>query len=382
MTEKNAPDSRLAAIFDEAIAARAFPGGVVWLAHDDTLHAHAAWGTTAYEAEYSCAATTQTIYDIASVSKLFTMTVALICAREAGIAIETPIKRFLPDWKPPANSAAHDITVRQLLHHTSGIEIAIQSFAPRPTIECHAVAANHHALATSDWISRIAQSPLHAAPGERVLYSCTNYFLLGRLVEAWSKISLDENIENRLLQPLGMNNTSFHPLEKWSLEQIAPAEIDEDTGRPWHGVAHDEAARAWMASEGSACGNSGLFSSASDLARFARLWLDEGQWNGEQIINGEDVRRALNDTVRAATYNQGLGWHQDVSSWMSLRAPRGTAGHAGFTGPTLFLCPSTRHVAIMLDNRVYPTRHGPVRMRFHRQVAQWLFERDGHDQGE
>lgn len=370
------PNSRLVAIFDEAMATRAFPGGVVWLAHGEHLLAHAAFGTTAYKDKYSCAVTSETIYDIASISKLFTMTIVLICAREAGIGIETPIKLFLPAWNPPAGSAAHDITIRQLLNHSSGIEIAIQSFAPRPTIAGHAVKANHQAVATSEWISRIAQAPLGAAAGERVLYCCTNYFLLARLVEAWSNRSLDENIENRLLKPLKMTRTGFHPLDNFSLEQIAPAEIDEATGKPWHGVAHDEAARAWMDCEGSACGNSGLFSTAADEARFARLWLDEGKSNGSQIIEVEDVRRALSDTVRAGTYNQGLGWHQDVSSWMSLQAPSGTSGHAGFTGPTLFLSPATRHVGIMLDNRVYPTRHGPIRMRFHRQVAQWLFAQE------
>lgn len=369
----SAADLQLAAIFDEAIATRAFPGGVAWLARGERLLAHAAFGTTAYEDKYSCGATTDTIYDIASISKLFTMTVALIIAREAGIGIETPIRKFLRDWNPPSGSAAREITIRQLLNHTSGIEIAIQSFAPRPTIAGHAVAANHQQVPTSQWIERIAQSPLQGAPGERVLYSCTNYFLLARLVEAWSNCSLDDLIETHLLKPLAMERTSFYPLDNFSLDQIAPAEIDEATGKPWHGVPHDEAARVWMEQEGSACGNSGLFGTASDLARFARLWLDEGQSNGAQIIAIEDVRRALRDTVGAENYNQGLGWHEDVSGWMSLQAPRGTAGHAGFTGPTMFLCPATRHVGIMMDNRVYPTRHGPIRMRFHRQVAQWLW---------
>ena len=84
------------------------------------------------------------------------------------------------------------------------------------------------------------------------------------------------------------------------------------------------------------------------------------------------TRRARSETVRADGYDQGLGWWLDVSSWMSLQAPHGTAGHGGFTGPTMFISPS-RHICIVLNNRVYPTRDGPPRMRFHRYIAEWLF---------
>lgn len=341
-------------VFDAAIETRTFPGGVVWLSHGDHVLAHEAFGTTAYEAEYSKLVTTQTLYDIASLSKLFTATVVLIAAREEAISIDAPLARFLPVF---GSADKCGITIRQLLDHSSGIEIAVQALIATPT---------------ATWISQIAQAPLHAPPGERVLYSCTNYFLLGRLAELWTGQSLDGFINERLLHPLNMNRTRFRPLEHWAADEIAPTELVGETEEPWHGVVHDEAARTWEQENGTACGNAGMFSVAEDMANFACLWLDEGAYGRKQIIAAEDVRRALCETVRAQTYDQGLAWNLNVASWMSAAAPRGAAGHTGFTGPTMFIVPQTRHSCIILNNRVFPTRNGPNRMALHRQIAEWL----------
>jgi CubicO group peptidase (beta-lactamase class C family) len=341
-------------VFDAAVQARVFPGGITWLSRDEQLLAHEAFGTTAYEAEYSKPVTTQTLYDIASLSKLFTATATLIASRDEAISIDAPLARFLPDFGCIDKSG---ITIRQLLDHSSGIEIAVQALITTPT---------------TTWISQTAQAPLHAAPGERVLYSCTNYFLLARLVEMWTGQALDDFICQRLLEPLNMNRTCFRPLEQVAAAEIAPTELIDETERPWHGVVHDEAARTWEEENGTACGNAGMFSVAADLAKFARLWLDEGTVGRNQIIAVEDVRCALSETVPSQTYDQGLGWNLNVESWMSSLAPRGSAGHTGFTGPTMFIAPQTRHTCIILNNRVYPTRNGPNRTVFHRQIAEWL----------
>jgi CubicO group peptidase (beta-lactamase class C family) len=247
-------------VFDAAIETRTFPGGAVWLSHGDYVWAHESFGTTAYEAEYSKPVTKQTLYDIASLSKLFTATVVLIAAREAAILIDAPLARFLPTFN---SSDKATITIRQLLDHSSGIEIAVQALIATPT---------------ATWISQVAQAPLHAAPGGRVLYSCTNYFLLARLVELWTGQALDGFIHERLLDPLNMKRTCFRPLEHFAVDEIAPTELIGETEQPWHGVVHDEAARTWEQENGTACGNAGLFSVAEDMAKFARLWLDEGAY--------------------------------------------------------------------------------------------------------
>ena len=354
---------------ETAINERAFPGAVVFCARDGDLKIHAAYGTTAYDDAISREVKTNTIYDIASLSKLFTMTAVLSVARELKIDITNCVSRFLPDFE---YSNVQNITIRQLLNHTAGLGIEVQTL---------------HETPTESWLQQIVNAELRDVSGNSVKYSCTNYFVLARLIEIWTSQTLDKWIEKNIIAPLEMTHTTFRPLIEYSLEEIAPCEIDDITGEAWHGVAHDEAARVWMREQGSASGNSGLFSTAEDLAKFAQLWLDEGFANGRQIVDARDVRRAFDDTVRAEHYAQGLGWHQNVSSWMSLRAPLGTSGHAGFTGPTLWLTPShfasshgasstrtssTRCVCIVLNNRVYPSREGTPRFKFHRRVAEWL----------
>jgi serine-type D-Ala-D-Ala carboxypeptidase len=279
----------------------------------------------------------------------------LIAARENQISIEESLAKFLPDFH---GSDKRDITIRQLLNHTSGIEIAVQSLINEPC---------------ESWTKLIAAAPLGAAPGHRVLYSCTNYFLLARLVELWTQQKLDDFIAQRIFAPLGFSRTGFFPLRNFAPDQIAPTEILQGD-EPLVGVVHDEAARAWENEQGSAGGNAGMFGTADELARFCRLWLQDGAWENVQILHPHDVHFALRDTVRAESYNQGIGWHCDVPTWAAPPLCEGIAGHAGFTGPTMFIAPRTKHICIILNNRVYPTRNGPNRFPFHRQIARWMFE--------
>jgi len=349
--------SELNTLLEEAITNRIFPGASVWLARGDEIFAHAAFGTTAYDAHYSVPVTTETLYDIASITKLFTATAFLMAAREKKISIDTSLAHFLPDFNL---SDKREIRLRDLLQHNSGIEIAIQDLV---------------SISPGEWISRIAQAPLHAAPTTRVLYSCTNYFLLARVFEKFVKQPLDKWIHSRILHPLEMKRTHWTPLKKFSKKEIAPTEIAGKNVA--HGIVHDEAARAWQEYSGAAsCGNSGLFSTSRDLAKFAALWCNDGVYGKQQILAREDIDLALENPVEEVQggVRRGLSWQVNAKLYMSEKAPENSIGHAGFTGPTLWLNRSTRHVCIILNNCVYPSREGDNRFPVHRQIARWLIE--------
>lgn len=347
----------LDALLNEAIANRIFPGASVWLAHGEEVPVHAAYGTTAYDAPYSAPVTNDTLYDIASLTKLFTATAFFMAARENKISIETQLARFLPEFEV---ADKREIRLRDLMQHNSGIEIAIQDLTD---------------ISPEQWIARIAEAPLQAPPLTRVLYSCTNYFLLARVFEMVVGWALDDWIGERIIRPLGMERTTWTPLQGFSEDEIAPAEIEN--GVAHHGTVHDEAARAWQEYSGHvSCGNSGLFSTSGDLAKFATLWRDSGVFGGRQIIAREDVESALRNPVGevGGGLKRGLSWQVDSKLYMSEKAPPNSIGHAGFTGPTLWLSRETGHVCIIVNNRVYPLRDGDSRFPTHRQVARWLMK--------
>jgi len=341
----------------EAQDARVFPGATVWLSRGQKIAAHFASGTTAYDANYSAPVALDTIYDIASLSKLFTMTAWLMAARENKIEVETPIARFIPQR---SSTSFDDITIRDLLRHSSGITFAIQELENVPA---------------SQWNARIAAAPLGHKVGSKVHYSCTNYYLLARIIEIIAATPLHIFIADRILAPLQMWDTTFSPTEQYSLQQIAPTEIDKEDQTPHHGIVHDEAARSWQLQTGGACGNAGLFSTASDLARFARIWLEDGA----PILHETDARRAFSNTLPENQNLRGWCWQIDMLGFMSHLRPPQTVGHMGFTGPTLLLNPQTKHIAVVLNNRVYPTRDGPNRLSYHRRLAAWLFEKTGRE---
>jgi CubicO group peptidase (beta-lactamase class C family) len=347
----------LRAIANDAIARRIFPGAALFLSRGETCFAYEAFGATAYDAEYSRAVGTQTIYDLASLTKLFTATAFIIAAREAKVSASTLLFHFLPQFQ---SSDKREISLRHLLQHASGIEIAIQDLTE---------------YSPGEWVERIAAAPLHAAPDEKVLYSCTNYFLLARVIEKLCGDSLDDFITARVLRPLSAQRLTFYPLGEFPLNEIAPTEINDATGAPFHGVVHDEAARAWQEYSGRvSCGNAGLFGTAEEVTAFARLWCDNGVSHGQQVLEKSEIEAALAHplTEGESGTRRAWSWQMDARYFMSERAPEDSIGHAGFTGPTLWLNRSTRDVCVILNNRVFPTREGRERFPTHRRIARWL----------
>lgn len=350
-------NDRLEAVFESAIKKQIFPGSSVCFAQGENVRVHRAFGTTAYGAKYSQPVTVDTVYDVASLTKLFTATAFLIAARGDDLSVDTPLSRFFPEFSA-ADKAA--ITLRHLLHHNSGIRIAIQSLVGE---------------SPGSWVKSIADAELHAAPGKRVLYSCTNFFLLARVIDRLSGMALDDFLTQKVLSPLQMKRSSWKPLEQFAWEEIAPTAVVNGQGN--HGMIHDEAARVWQEYSGqNSCGNSGLFTTSGDLARFIELWQNAEQLANLQILREEEIEHALSDTVpeMEPAAKRGWGWQIDAPFFMSDAAPSGSAGHAGFTGPTLWLSSKQKQSCIILNNRIYPPEEPESRFPTHRRAARWFID--------
>lgn len=335
------PNSPFGAILQQGIDAGAFPGAVCHLSRGGETVCDEAVGNFGIEAPFLRAVTRETLYDLASVSKIYTLCATLATLRDAKIALDTPLSHFFPSFDAR-------ITIQLLMAHASGIGFAVQKL---------------EGVEAGDWTAQIAAAPLASQPATQVLYSCTNFFLLARLAEQISGDSLDSLVAKRICAPLGLRNTTFTPE---NLELVAPTERNE-TGF-YHGVVHDEAARSWRAQTGTGAGNAGLFAPAHEVARFARLWAEDGAG----VLHPEDAALAFEPLFPENAYHRGYGFQIGAAFYMSEAAPERTAGHTGFTGPSMLVTPGG-DVAVVLNNRVHPTRSGPERMPFHRRIAHAFF---------
>ncbi len=271
---------------------------------------------------------TDTPFDLASLTKLFT-TVAAVQQLERGtLGIDALVGAYVPEFRA---AAEHGITVRQLLTHTSGLRPEL------PLYDCPDDASRLAALC--------AEAPV-TEPGEYV-YSDLNMLLLQHVLERLTHRPLDALVREGITRPLGMTATGFGPRPD--------AAATEDQRKPWakadrgmlRGVVHDE--NAWAL--GGVAGHAGLFSTARDLAVFCRTLLCGGSYGRARILGP--------DFVELLFTGSGLGFAIDQPWFMGELAGRGAAGHTGFTGTSLVIDAATDTFLILLANTVHPRRRPP-----------------------
>ncbi len=349
--------SALDGIVQEAVKRDEIPGAVLLVEHRGRIVYRQAFGARAL-LPHREEMTTDTIFDLASLTKLIATTPSVLKLVERGkLRLNDPVARYLPEFDA---NGKDQITLRMLLTHTSGL-------APDPPLS--AAQAGNDAL----W-KEICGEQLLAPPGARFIYSDTGFIVLGKLVERVSGLRLDEYVSKNIFAPLGMRRTRFLPPSDW-LSRIAPTEeIDlpegakpgSGRGRVLRGIVHDPTARAM----GGVAGNAGLFSTADDLAIFCRMMLDGGRIPAEGGGPGNQ-RLFGNATIHKMTTPQtppwmpslrGLGWDID-SAYSAPRGelfPLGSFGHTGFTGTSLWLDPESQTFIILLANSVHPYERAPI----------------------
>jgi serine-type D-Ala-D-Ala carboxypeptidase len=295
-----------------------------------------------------------TIWDLASLTKVMGTATAMMRLVDAGkIDVDAPVQRYLPDWTGPGKSA---ITVRHLLTHSSGLP---------------AFKAYDRITTDRDSIDKLMfATPLDSAPGRAMIYSDIGGYLLGRIIARASGRSFDDYVES-FYSRLGMTETMFTPPASL-YPRIAPTEIDTLRGGLVRGKVHDE--RAYYL--GGVSGHAGLFSSANDLSKFARLLLNGGSAGDTSLVSPKTL--AIFSGYADSTFsNRGLGWQKPTlpgmkfstaGPWASSKAISSRAfGHTGFTGTSIIVDPANDLYIIMLSNRVNPTRNnqkiGAVRTR-------------------
>ena len=321
-----------------AIADGRCPGGVLWLEREGVAYTRAYGRRAVVPAPEPMSV--DTLFDAASLTKVIAGTPALMLLVERGqVDLDAPVARYLPEF---TGGGKESITVRQLLTHTSGL---------RPDIGLK-----------PDWSGReeclrlCCAEQLSAKPGEKIIYSDTGLILVGEIVRRVSGQPLDEFARQNLYRPLAMTDTGFNPPRE-KLPRIAPTEVENDV--PVRGIVHDPRARR----TGGVAGHAGLFTTAGDLARFARMMLNEGELDGVRVFKPETVRLMTSvQTPAGVNGRRGLGWDIDTgySGPRGKWFPLGSYGHTGWTGTSLWIDPFSRTFVIFLSNRNHPTEDGSV----------------------
>ncbi|MFI9209213.1 serine hydrolase [Streptomyces sp. NPDC053253] len=283
--------------------------------------------------------TEDTVFDLASVSKLFTSILAVQQIERGTLDLEAKVTAYLPEF---GGGGKQDVTVRQLLTHTSGFRSWIPLYR-EPTRE-----GKLRLL----W-NEIPASP----PGSAYLYSDLNLISLQLILEEITGHGLEVLLHDEITAPLGMHRTRFNPPLSWRPDIAAT----EDARRPWSGLdrgmvwgeVHDENAY----SLGGIAGHAGVFSCAWDLATLARTLLNGGAYGKARILSPESVTLMFTDFNTAFPGDEhGLGFELYQHWYMGAMATPHTAGHTGFTGTSLVLDPTTDAFLIVLGNSVHPVR--------------------------
>ena len=321
-------------IINQAIADGNIPGAVLLVGHNGKVIYRKAYGNRSLEPKRE-PMTLDTIFDLASLTKVIATTTAVMHLVEQGkVRLNDPVAKYLPEF---AQNGKEDITVRQLLTHYSGLA---------PDIELTPAFDSKEAA----FRLAFAETP-QQAPGAGFIYSDTNFIALGALVEKISGETLDSYTQKHIFMPLKMMHTRFLPPAAWRL-RIAPTEYDENE-HMLRGVVHDPRARRM----GGVAGHAGLFSSADDLAKFAQALLD----GGDGILSPLAVAKMTQpETPPSAPVLRGFGWDID-SPFSSNRGdllPVGSYGHTGFTGTSIWIDPTTQTYIILLTNSVHPRGKG------------------------
>jgi CubicO group peptidase (beta-lactamase class C family) len=319
-------------VIQRGISAGGYPGASVVVGRRGASVWQKGFGKLSWGQSGTPVSAERTIYDLASLTKVVGTTSALMVLYDEGkIHLDDPVSQYIPTF---VGGAKDRVTLRMLLEHRSGLPAGRDLWRM-----AHTPAEAREA---------VISTPLGCEPGRCYEYSDLGADMLGFVVEAVSGKGLDEFLEERVFQPLGMTDTHFHPSDSLRA-RIAPTETSPPRGYPLRGEVHDETAYAL----GGVAGHAGLFSTAADLAVFAQTMLDGGEYDGVRIFADSTVALF---TKRAAG-TRALGWDTcGGSGSCGQYLGEDAYGHTGFTGTSLWIDPEREMFVVLLTNRVHDAR--------------------------
>jgi CubicO group peptidase (beta-lactamase class C family) len=342
------------ALLQNAIAEHAFPAASVAITHKGKLIARRAFGRFTYEPD-APAATADSIFDVASLTKIVATTSMAMILYELGLLdLDMPAIALVPEFAAD-NPRNPEVTIRMLLAHSSGLPAHEKLFL--------------EAKNKDELLAAVFATQLTADPGSRAEYSDIGFIILGVALERLAEEPLDSFCRREVFGPLGMLHTAFRPPSAW--RDSIPPTVDDRAFRQRviQGEVYDENASVM----GGVASHAGLFATASDLATFANAMLE----GGRPIIRPETLAVFTRRESSPPGTTRALGWDTPSSPSQSGKYfPRVSFGHLGYTGTSLWIDPERQLSVTLLTNRTWPDSSNPaikqLRPRFHDAVVEAL----------
>jgi CubicO group peptidase (beta-lactamase class C family) len=311
-----------------------YPGAVVVIGRRDSILYARGYGHFTWNPASRVPDPDSTLWDIASITKVVaTAASAMRLVDQGKLDLDAPVGRYLPRF---SGGLKRQVTVRMLLDHTSGLK-------PYEPIYRRA------GRSRSRMIKLLYAQPLVRPPGDSAAYSDLNAMLLGLVVESVSRTSLDRFADREVFDPLGMEQTRYRVTARLKRRTV-PSGIWR--GEPVPGDVNDQNAAAF----GGVAGHAGVFSTATDLARFAQVWLRDGMGPNGPWISPATMRQFLTRGPRSGT--RLLGWDSpelngEEPSIYGTLISQSAYGHTGFTGTELWIDPTHDLFLVFLTNRTF-----------------------------
>ena len=337
---------RLDKIVKTAIEEAVAPGVAIAVGRNGRIAYMKGYGHINWDLPGSAAVDTNTLYDLASLTKVIATTTAAMILEEHGqLDLNRTVVSYLPEFNSPEKAG---ITVRQLLTHNGGLEAGGNSYSAR---------------GREQYLQLINARPLEYMPGTKMIYSDWDMILVQLIVERISGKTLDVFATEKIFKPLGMNDTYFLP--SFTLRpRMAPTQVDDARGGLLWGTVHDN--NAYMM--GGVAGHAGLFSTAKDLAIFSLMMLNGGEYNGVRIAKPSTIARWTARQGRESS--RTLGWDSpDGGSSAGAFFSPWSYGHTGFTGTSIWIDPQKDVFVVVLTNRVNPSRNNTRHVQLRRDVV-------------
>jgi CubicO group peptidase (beta-lactamase class C family) len=301
-------------------------------------------GPVELPASQRVAAKPDSIFDLASLTKVYTALLVLQLVDKGRIDLAKPVRDYLPEF---TGTGKGTVTIAMLLAHTSALPVGAKITGLPDN------AARWKSVLTTPLVKG-------GVPGTTFRYSSVGLMVLGRLVEKLTGKSLDKALRDNLLTPLGLKDTGFQPL-KWVGNKQRLVATDARSSRGLlRGTVHDDVCNTL----GGVAGHAGVFATAKDVAVIGQLMLNGGTYNGKRLLSADVLKRALTNVNKGKpaidpdrprrTADHGLGVELNQPWFMGKLAAATTFGHTGFTGTSLLVSPARKMVVVLLTNRAHP----------------------------